>query len=312
MNNPFQTHSFYAMGSTIQVWIEASAQNAQDAFITVEDCFRKYELIFTRFDPASELCRINRAGGGSVSAVFYSVVEEALRWADRTQGYYDPTLLQPMEQAGYATSFEQNRVFEATLNPTSRHRLHHGYHHVLLNERCPSVWLFDNVMLDLNGIVKGWTAQRARDCIRSVGACLIDAGGDIIAGDTPVNTPGWLVSIATPNDGSQPEQDLYGIYLSNATMATSGVDYRKWTMNDTPMHHLIDPFTGEPARNQTQTVTVIAEDACCAEAWATAGCVMGSDKGRSLFDANNIAGCFIDTEEVSLTTAMMPQIAGIY
>lgn len=257
MNIPYQHHSFRAMGSTIQVWIEANADDAGHAFAIVEEYFQGFEAIFTRFAPNSELSCINREGGGYLSPIFHKVLKEALHWADYTNGYYDPTLLRSIEQAGYRDSFEPYQVLQTPDTQTKHVR--YGYLDVLLNDDTQSVHLFNDVMLDLNGIVKGYTAELACNAIRTIGACLIDAGGDVMAGDAPTDAPGWLVSVAAPHDENQDETDIFAVNLVNAMMATSGRDYRKWLVNDTPMHHLIDPFTGNPTQNDIETVTVVAK-----------------------------------------------------
>lgn len=306
----YQKHRFSAMGSSIQIWLEASQDDACRAFVKAESIFQQYEKIFSRFDANSELSHINREGGGDISAIFCEVLGKALQLAENTKGYYDPTLLHNLEQAGYNQSFKKHQVIEST-----REQFVHApnsYQDVLLREDIRRLRLPDQLMLDLNGIVKGWTAQVVREVIRSAGACLIDAGGDVIAGDAPTGELGWLVGIAAPSNKQQAENDLFAIYLENETLATSGIDYRKWYKNDVEMHHLIDPFTGEPAQNQTETVTVKAESAASAEAWATAGCVMGIDIGLPMFEANNIAAYFSDVDTITVTSELRPHIVSTF
>ena len=306
MTTPFQSHEFQAMGSQMCVYLESTPKDARRAFAVVEDYFRVCEAIFTRFDASSELSRVNREGGGQVSTIFYTVVKEALQLAESTNGYFDPTLLRNLEKAGYQQSFTPDRsIVEwscTSIAPQSR------YQSVVLDEAKRSVQLLNGVKLDLNGIVKGWTAQIVCDAIRAMGPCLIDAGGDIVAGDAPKWSRGWLVSVAAPNDGKGPTKDLFGLWLENAAIATSGIDYRRWMLNNQPKHHLIDPFTGQPTITDAQTVTVVAADATYADAWATAGCVMGSKKGLSIFEEQQIAGCFSNPNIYTPTTALQPHI----
>lgn len=310
MNTHYQHHSFHAMGSTIQVWIEANQDDAGHAFTIVEEYFKGFECIFTRFDSNSELSTINREGGGYLSPIFYRMLKEALHWADRTNGYYDPTLLRSIEQVGYCQSFEPNQVLQ--MGDRSITHARYGYLDVLLNDDTQSVHLFNDVMLDLNGIVKGYTAELACNEIRSIGPCLIDAGGDVMAGDAPTDALGWLVSVAAPHDENQDETDLFAINLVNAMMATSGRDFRKWIVNDKSMHHIIDPFTGNPTQNDIATVTVVGKGAAYAEAWATAACVMGRKKASIMFEDNHVAACFNHSEGYTVTRPLQSQIIVTY
>ena len=309
MSLSFPTHQFRAMGSHIQVWVEATPEDAQIAFNEVERIFHEYEQMFTRFRDDSELRTINRQGGGKVTAPFFTIVQQALEWAERTDGCYDPTMLQHLKHAGYRQNFVPNQTMDTVTTVLMQEG---NYRDVVLDHATQSVQLHNGVQLDLNGIVKGWTAQVARDAIRHFGACLIDAGGDVVAGDAPRGFDGWMVSVTAPNDGTQEPLDLFGVWLRNATIATSGVDYRRWVQNGQSMHHLIDPMTGEPTKNDTQTVTVIAQDAICAEVWATAGCVLGSEAGIAIFEDQKIAGCFHDQDESTITTDLEDQIAVYY
>src|SRR5215207_9263468 len=60
----------------------------------------------TRFDPASELCALNRDPRPAVpaSAELPAAVRAALAGAELTGGLADPTLLGELERAGYAES----------------------------------------------------------------------------------------------------------------------------------------------------------------------------------------------------------------
>jgi thiamine biosynthesis lipoprotein len=169
-----------------------------------------------------------------------------------------------------------------------------------------SVYLPRGVRVDLGGIAKGYTAQQAVELLRPFGPCLIDAGGDLAAGDAPDGFPGWPVAVGMPWMGEGVETaDLFSSWLANGTLATSGVDYRKWQREGGYAHHLIDPATGQPAATDGLTVTVLAGDAGTAEAWATATLVAGSEAGMdALLDAD-LAGLMVLEDGRILATPSM-------
>ena len=69
------------------------------------------------------------------------------------------------------------------------------------------------------------------------------------------------------------------LMLVEGGVATSGTLRRRWTGADgAPLHHLLDPLTGRPARHASElvAVTVIAGTAAWAEVWTKAVMVRGS------------------------------------
>ena len=62
-------------------------------------------------------------------------------------------------------------------------------------------------------------------------------------------------------------------------MATSGKDYRRWLRAGAWQHHLIDPRTGLPARNDVLSVTIIAPTTFEAEIAAKVIAISGSEQG---------------------------------
>jgi thiamine biosynthesis lipoprotein len=103
--------------------------------------------------------------------------------------------------------------------------------------------------------------------------------------------------------------DLFHLWLAHATLATSGIDYRRWQHNGWVVHHLIDPRTGRPAVTDALAVSVLARDAAQAEGWATAALVAGRDEGLALLSRHGLAGVVVDWQhQLLLTPAMMPQI----
>jgi thiamine biosynthesis lipoprotein len=74
------------------------------------------------------------------------------------------------------------------------------------------------------------------------------------------------------------------IDASDISVATSG-DYERYFVKEGKRyHHLLNPFTGFPAR-QCRSVTILVEDAFSADALATAVFVMGPERGLRFIEA---------------------------
>lgn len=304
-------HAFRAMGSEMAVWLETAVPNtATAAFAQVEALFETNEQALSRFRPDSELSQLNAHSGQwvVVSDLMWDVLTLALGLAAITNGRFDPTTLNALEQYGYTVSFEQlNRIDGNGRFPNSV-SFPGQWTAIELDETQQSVYLPDGLRLDLGGIAKGYTAQQAVDALRAVGPCLVDAGGDLAAGAAPHGYDGWPVAVSAPwtDDGGEPT-DLFTLWLADQALATSGVDYRHWQQNGRAAHHLIDPATGQPADTDGLTVTILAQDAAQTEAWATAALVAGSNAGmNALLDAD-LAGLMILRNGSVLVTPPMHQ-----
>jgi thiamine biosynthesis lipoprotein len=163
--------------------------------------------------------------------------------------------------------------------------------------------------LDLGGIAKGDTAAQVVHWLNSFGPCLVDAGGDLTAGDAPNGLPGWPVGIAAPWGSAVGHDDLMRLWLCHQSLATSGIDYRRWQQHGREHHHIIDPRTQLPAVTDLLTVSVLTDEATTAEAWATAMLVAGSDASLWLLQERGLAAAVIDQESrLLLTPALRPLV----
>ena len=322
----WQTHRFRAMGSEIAIWLDVvDAERAHRLLQLAEELFSNIESCLSRFREESELSMLNRKTEQwvPVSDTLWAVVGQSVRLARETNGLYDPSLLHAMHAAGYTRSYEQlgTAQKQATLpNRQEKDRqeirsqeIRGRWQFIRLDEARQSVWLPHRVGIDLGGIGKGWTAQRVVTFLNQWGACLVDAGGDLTAGDAPAGWPGWPVGIAHPASADEEEITLARLLLHNGSLATSGVDYRHWLQNGERKHHLIDPRTGRPAGTDLLTVSVLATDACRAEAWATAALVAGQSQGFQMLSQRNLAAALIrkgcnDGSRLLLTPTLRPLV----
>ena len=145
---------------------------------------------------------------------------------------------------------------------------------------------------DLNGIVKGWAAQRAADRLRALGVAnfCLNAGGDVVAAGNSEPGKAWNVGIRSPES---PQQMMAVLALRDMAVATS-VTYERG-------EHIVDGRTGSPARGFL-SVSVVAADLTTADVLATTVFAMGPEgPGWAVerYDCSILAqtkdGAFIDT-----------------
>jgi len=122
-------------------------------------------------------------------------------------------------------------------------------------------------LLDTDGVVKGWAAQRAADVLVSAGLhdfCL-NAGGDVVTRGEPEPGRAWDVAVRDPRD---PQAVLAVLALRDGAVATSGTYERG--------NHVWDGRTG--SRDLALVAaTVVAGDLTTADVQATTVLAMGPD-----------------------------------
>ncbi len=126
-----------------------------------------------------------------LSPDLWAVVHQAVQMAAETGGLFDPTLLNALEAAGYGQTFtaitEQTAVYTQTQPENGR------FQEIAFDDSNRAIKLPRGVRLDLGGIGKGYTAEQAVAYLNMLGPCLVDAGGDLVAGTAPRLLPGWPV-----------------------------------------------------------------------------------------------------------------------
>jgi FAD:protein FMN transferase len=249
-------------------WALAAAQEEVTA------CERE----LSRFDHASDLSRLNAAGGRwtPVGRRLLEALGLALRAREETGGRFDPTVLPALVAAGYDRSFEL--LEERPAVPADGWRAGTA---IELDERRGCARLEPGSAVDLGGIGKGYAADRALAAMRIIfprlPGGLVDLGGDIaIHGESPEGGA-WLVAVADPR---REGQTLAVLALDVGGVATSGRDTRRFGPSRS-LHHLIDPETSEPALAGPLTVTVVAPDAAAAEVHATTLAMAGASEAAA-------------------------------
>ena len=233
----------HAMGSTVRVLLESDPLGVLSRVVR---WFERWEQIFSRFRPDSELSRLNARGTARVSEELFEVLSRAVAVARESDGLVTPMVLPALLAAGYTKSFEllsdegeERRVAVADVSS------------VELDVERRVVKL--GAAVDLSGFVKGWAADRAARVLGRSGPVLVDVGGDIAVSGAP-----FRIAVDHP-DGST----ISELELAAGGIATSGRDHRTWRGG--AAHHLIDPTTGAWVVGNIETASAVAADATGAD-----------------------------------------------
>jgi thiamine biosynthesis lipoprotein len=184
-----------------------------------------------------------------------------------------------------------------------------GQQYVLLHADDHSVRLTrPGMRLDLGGIAKGYALDAALQEIRNVGLtiALVNASGDMVAGDPPPGKPGWRVGIA-PLDPTAPPT-VFG-HLAHRAIATSGDAFQFVEIDGIRYSHIVDPRTGL-GLTERSSVSVLAPDGMTADAMASAVCVLGSSRGLALVERTpHVEAMIVSPTSSGVATAQSPGFA---
>lgn len=149
------------------------------------------------------------------------------------------------------------------------------------------------LVLDLNGIAKGYGVDRLAETLRGhgIGAGLVGIDGELRAlGLRPGGQP-WTVAVEAPDPGRRTPHSI--LALQDAAVATSG-DYRHWVeARGRRLSHTMDPRKAAPVLAPPASVTVVAQSCAEADAWATALMVLGSERGLLLARKRGLDALFL-------------------
>ncbi|MFQ6079649.1 MAG: FAD:protein FMN transferase [Thermodesulfobacteriota bacterium] len=271
------------MGTLVEITvIGRDADRAEGAIRDAFNEMQRLEGLMSRRIPGSDVSRINGWAGIKavpVSADVLKVIQRAEEISRASEGYFDITIGAVLDLWG----FEENGGRLPAKGEVSEALDAIGYKAIHVDERESTVELKKKGMrIDLGGIAKGYAVDRAVELLKARGYrnMIVNAGGDIRVSGRKTHGP-WVIGIQDPRDRSR---ILATVDAEDISVATSG-DYERYFVREGKRyHHLLNPFTGFPAR-QCRSVTILAEDALSADGLATAVFVIGPRKGLHLIEA---------------------------
>jgi len=167
---------------------------------------------------------------------------------------------------------------------------------------------------DLDGVAKGWLADRALRRLAAYPSAVVDADGDIAIRLGPGRRMRFGVADPRTTGAMLVELELCGPTTGIAAafgLATSGTSVHRWTVAGRPSHHLIDPRTGRPARTDLVQATILAGSAREAEAIAKTAVIIGSESALEGLDRHGVHAAILLTDrgELLVTPSTMGWLA---
>jgi thiamine biosynthesis lipoprotein len=274
-----------AMGTVLEITAQgpetARLERAVESALAV---VARLESLLSRYEPQSDVSRINRGAGGPSVVVAADVVDllaASIEAARTTHGAFDVTvgpLIELWTRAAERDALPSDaELAEATARV--------GVEGIRL-EPPMRVLLAAGRSIDLGGIAKGFALDRALPRMQRMGvetALLSFGQSSTLALGAPAGAAGWRLLVRSPDEG------FAGVVtLRDQALSVSG-SLGQWSrIAGRSFGHVVDPRSGWPLTARRQAI-VVAPDATRAEALSTALLVLGETEGIALLES--LAGC---------------------
>jgi thiamine biosynthesis lipoprotein len=308
----------FTMGTSYAVELAAPIDDAGRTRLKelIEVELAAIDRAMSTYDPRSELSEFNRRQDlrwVPASRGLLEVLDSASRISASTQGAFDVTVGPLVDLWGFGPQYATRRVPDDAVIERVREGV--GYQHVQADPSAGAIRKrHRRIQVDLGAIAPGYGVDRLAMILDRLGIddYLVEIGGEFRAQGTTAAGRPWRVAVERPVE----DRRLLGeiVLLENRAIATSGTTRDFFEQNGRRYSHCIDPRTGRPVEHPPMAVSVVADTAMEADAWATALLVLGSERGYSLAQARGLAALLVTasgpTFDVHATDALRAHLLG--
>lgn len=299
-----QSDSEYIMSTMVEMKVYGEEEEAEEV---IEDSFarmREIENNMTRTQKDSVISEINDKSGKEAVEVDDSILEvlkTSIEYAEMTEGKFDPTIGPLVSLWGIGT--EDARVPEQEEIDEARELV--NYKWLEIDEKKNLVELTkEDMEIDLGAIAKGYAADEVKNIVEesSIESAFVNIGGNVMVIGSKTDGSDWKIGIQDPR--IERGNVMGSINLKNKTVVTSGNYERYFEEDDKIYHHILDPDTGRPARNNLLGVSIVTENSMKADAISTSVFLMGLKDGREFVEnMEGVEALFITEEEKVVLTS---------
>lgn len=279
------------------VEISGETQGTTYTIILVDDDVKvnksDFDSLFLQFDnslstyvPNSVISKLNYGIGISRISDETGYYERCYKLSqdvyNKTNGLFDPSVFPLVKGWGFMSDIEsplsQHEVDSiltfVSFKPDHLHSIKFDNNTIELTKKHP------NFKIDFNAIAQGLSVDIIDEFLKNKGYknYYIEIGGELIVRGHNREGKDWRIGIDSPKENLKERELENIIVISNKAVATSG-NYRKfYEVDGIKYSHTLSPKTGSPVRHSLLSVTVVADDAGTADAYATAFMVMGVEE----------------------------------
>lgn len=284
----------YKLNTYVTITIYDSRDNS-----LLDDCLAlcdKYELLFSRTNPESELYQLNNGLLPISSDGYYTISEELFEIIQTGKKYSelsDDAFAIALEPLTSLWNFTDGTNIIPTQNDIDDVLTLLNSDDILLRAPNEIAFVKDGMGIDLGGIAKGYIADKLKKYLLSnnVHSALIYLGGNVLCIGQKETGP-FKIGIEKPFDTDGTAAAI--VQISDMSVVTSGTDERYFEKDGKLYHHILDKNTGFPIKNNLTAVTIITASSTDADALSTTCFSLGLEKGLALLESlENTEGFFI-------------------
>ena len=290
----FLTSGLWEEGESELTFADAASAAISDVFALCNE----YENLLSKTREGTDIWNVNHAAGEAIEcdARTVELVLMGISYGELSGGAFDITVGIAADLWDF-TSGDAN-AYLPDADELAAAVEHVDYTVIEVDEEAGTIRLADpEAEIDLGGIAKGYIADAVCERLREVGvtSAIVSLGGNIecVGGkpavfgfqDEDSETGTFSIGIETPYSGYT---DVVGYSkITDATMVTSGVYERYFTLDGQEYHHILDTETGYPVETDVLGVTILGEQGTSGDcdALATICLIFGSEDGLELIQS---------------------------
>lgn len=169
---------------------------------------------------------------------------------------------------------------------------------IIIDKSASTIYISDkNTSIDVGAVAKGYASARIIEMLKADGidSALLNMGGNVAALNGKIKSY-WTIGITDPNN---PEKQLSTINISNQYAISSGNYQRYFDYNGIRYHHIIDPSTLYPSKNN-KGVTVITSNGLDGDMLSTALFILPYEQGKALADKLEAKAMWVTSDNKTL------------
>ena len=277
-------YSIFAFGTLIDITLYANDKNqAEKAFAQIQQDFDQYHQHWSPWTNG-DLAQLNKkieekADTISIPSHLIPILKNSIELSNQSEHYYNPTI------GKLINLWQFHKYQDKNIQPPENSQIQAL---IEQNPRLDDIEITDNnelisrnssVSLNFGAFAKGYAIELGIKKLQKFGIhnAVINAGGDLSVIGQHGNRA-WNIGIRHPRKNNI----LASIEVKdNESVFTSGDYERFYLYQKQRFHHILDPHTGYPTQD-TQSVTVLHENAGRADAAATALFVAGSEHWQKI------------------------------
>lgn len=287
--------SFRAMASPCEVIFDTihESEATELANLVTSEIWR-IEKKYSRFNPGSEISKINKSNGQLVSIddETCQLLEFAKQCFILSEGLFDISC----GVLKNAWNFTDNGEFKLPGKEEINRLIKNvGYSRVVLEKN--KVRIPSGMELDLGGIGKEYAADKASELLAQNAkfSSLVNLGGDLIVNGGRKNDQPWHSGIEHPHF---PRQAIAHLGLRKGALATSGTIKQFVEEGGKIYSHILNPLTGWPVEQAPTSITVAAPT-CTQAGILTTLAVLHGKGAKDFLDSQDVMYWLIANSSVN-------------